>query len=105
MMIQTSLIHDKGLLINYNKEQIASFYQCASEQIGNFKYIYDFMPDYIAALHDDFISNFLIKGYSNLMETGSLIFLKTPSNFLLPGYIHLYNPLKMNDVTLYAIMT
>lgn len=39
------------------------------------------------------------------METGSLIFLKTPSNFLLPGYIHLYNPLKMDDVTLYAIIT
>lgn len=40
------------------------------------------MPDYIASLHDDFISNFLIKGYSNLMEAGLLVFLKTPSNFL-----------------------
>ncbi|CAD8096302.1 unnamed protein product [Paramecium sonneborni] len=105
MILQTSLIHDQGQLLNYNKEQASQFFQCPSETVGNYKYIYDFMPDYIASLHDELVNKFLENGYSKLMQVGSLIFLKTPKNFILPGYIHLYNPLRMDDITLYAILT
>ncbi|CAD8180979.1 unnamed protein product [Paramecium pentaurelia] len=105
MIIQTSLIHDQGQLLNYNKEQASQFFSCPLEAVGNYKYIYDFMPDYIASLHDELINKFLENGKSKLMQTGSLIFLKTPKNFILPGYLHLYNPLRMDDITLYAIIT
>ncbi|CAK59033.1 unnamed protein product (macronuclear) [Paramecium tetraurelia] len=105
MIIQTSLIHDQGQLLNYNKEQASQFFSCPLEAVGNYKYIYDFMPDYIASLHDELVNKFLEKGKSKLMQTGSLIFLKTPKNFIQPGYLHLYNPLKMDDITLYAIIT
>ncbi|CAD8095931.1 unnamed protein product [Paramecium sonneborni] len=105
MIIQTSLIHDQGLLLNFNKEQVANYFQCPLEAIGNYKHIYDFMPDHIASLHDELINKFLEKGQSKLMQVGQLIFLKTPKNFILPSNIHLYNPLKMDDITLYAVLT
>lgn len=39
------------------------------------------------------------------MEKGTLSFMKTPLNYILPAYIHLFNPLFINDVTLFSVFT
>ncbi|CAD8054689.1 unnamed protein product [Paramecium primaurelia] len=105
MVLNTSLINQRGKLINCNKQQISQFFGCSQEYIQNYQYIHEFMPDFIAQVHDELIDQFIDNGYTQLMKTGKLTFIQDPQNYLMPIYIHLYNPNIEDDFTLYSILT
>ncbi|CAK70623.1 unnamed protein product (macronuclear) [Paramecium tetraurelia] len=105
MVLNTSLINQRGKLINCNKQQISQFFGCSQEIMQNYQYIHEFMPDFIAQIHDELIDQFIDNGYTQLMKSGKLTFIQDPQNYLMPIYIHLYNPNIQDDFTLYSILT
>ncbi|CAD8114514.1 unnamed protein product [Paramecium sonneborni] len=105
LVLHTSLINQRGKLINCNKQYISQFFGCSLEFLQNYQYIHEFMPDFIAQVHDEIIDCFIDTGYTQLMKTGKLTFIQDPQNYLIPVYIHLYNPNTQDDYTLYSILT
>ncbi|CAD8096820.1 unnamed protein product [Paramecium sonneborni] len=105
MILHTSLINKRGKLINLNKQCISQFFGYSQEFLQNYQYIHEFMPDFIAQVHDELIDQFIDSGYTQLMKTGKLTFIQDPQNYLMPIYIHLYNPNSQDDFTLYSIIT
>ncbi|KAM3140451.1 hypothetical protein pb186bvf_007431 [Paramecium bursaria] len=85
IMLRMSMINNRGQLINPNLRLLKQFLECDKE-IDNVSII-DLMPKAIANVHDNFIDNYIHRGYSSLTQSQTTIHFQRQNGFILSAQL------------------
>ncbi|KAM3140449.1 hypothetical protein pb186bvf_007429 [Paramecium bursaria] len=85
IMLRMSMINNRGQLINPNLRLLKQFLECDKEI--NDVSITDLMPKAIANVHDNFIDNYIYRGYSSLTSSQTTIHFQRQNGFILSAQL------------------
>ncbi|KAM3142902.1 hypothetical protein pb186bvf_004965 [Paramecium bursaria] len=105
ILVQTSLVFNRGQLINFNSSNYNQFFNLPINQLNQLKCIEDLMPQFKRSTHNKFIDNYIRKGYSSFDKNGLNIFICNPEGYIIMANLQLnYDNSIMNDVILTGLI-
>ncbi|KAM3142907.1 hypothetical protein pb186bvf_004970 [Paramecium bursaria] len=99
LLVQTSLVFNKGQLINFNQSNYNQFFNLPNDQLNQIGSIEDLMPQFKRSTHNKFLDNYIRKGYSSFDKSGLDIFICNPEGYIIMANLQLnYDNSIMDDV-------
>ncbi|KAM3142904.1 hypothetical protein pb186bvf_004967 [Paramecium bursaria] len=105
LLVQTSLVFNKGQLINFNQSNYNQFFNLPNDQLNQIGSIEDLMPQFKRSTHNKFLDNYIRKGYSSFDKSGLDIFICNPEGYIIMARLQVnYDNSNMNDVILTGLI-
>lgn len=106
IVLQISLLHEKGKILNTKTEKIASFFGYSLQELLLIKNVNKLMPDLISKNHSLFLNRFIKKGPSKYFSKGKNLFGLNSQRFIFPIKLNINLTLVTEqDFVLSAVLT
>ncbi|CAD8084216.1 unnamed protein product [Paramecium sonneborni] len=91
VILKSSFVSKRGELIDVNYKQMSKFLNETEETCKAIKHCSQLMPSYLSQIHEQLMENYIQNGFSKLMIHGESSFYQSPSGYIEPCSINLFN--------------